>query len=497
MWIKSKTKRSEAQAKQKIQKRQESNVKAHIKHRHHRAEGESGIALLIALTAVTVLSLVVVDFSRQSTLHLNEGTYIRDEVRANILADTALDMTRACLDRKAWGMMGAAQSMMDLEKLCNMMLGIFIRGNLDLPVGGLSVPLEGIDGLKLHQGEVDEVEIKPEASYIGLVGLACPPPNLALIEEQQKQVQARQTRQAAPSYNPLNCPQRVATVRKLRSLFCDPSIAHVFETEQPDGQRYTRADVIGNLIDWVDPDDNRVSIDPYTWMIQEGAGEGEDSYYRDGNERYRSKDSMFDSVEELRLVKGISDELYFFLKDRVSVHASDKINMNTASAEVLAALMQAHTQRFQITESYACGEESQNADMGRDLFMRYARMIVDARTVLQFNKMMNGNFLGQLFRTPQAFISIAQDPMKMIMSSGMGQMIDPLMILMTRYQMTDLQYQFIQNDVQWQQMQQSLGTKDQLFRLTVNGKLGEMTRKITAVLKQDGTVVRTLYYREE
>ncbi len=464
---------------------------------HHRAEAQGGIALLIALTAITVLSLVVVDFSRQSTLHLNEGVFIRDEVRANILADTALDMTRACLDRKAWGPLGAFQSKVDLERLCNLLLGIFIRGNIDLPIGGLSVPLEGVEGLKLNQGGVDEVSVKPEASFIGLVGLACPPPNLALVEEQQKRIEATQTRQPAASYNPLSCPQRVSTVRKLRSLFCDPEIAHVFETEQPDGQRYTRAEVIGNLIDWVDPDDNRVSIDPYTWAIQEGAGEGEDSYYRNGDERYRSKDSTFDSVEELRLVRGINDELYFFLKDRVSVHATDKVNMNTASAEVFAALLQAHTQRFQITESYACGEESPTADMGRDLFMRYARMIIDARTMIQFNKMMSGNFLGQVFRSPNAFISTARDPLKMITSSGMGQMIDPLQILISRYQMTDMQYQFIQADVQWQQLTQSLGTTDQLFRLTVNGKLGEMTRQITAVLKQDGAVVRTLYYREE
>ena len=103
---------------------------ARLRRRHHRAESQGGIALLIALTAITVLSLVIVDFSRQSTLHLNEGVFIRDEVRANILADTALDMTRACLDRKAWGPMGAFQSKINLERLCNMLLGVFIRRRL-------------------------------------------------------------------------------------------------------------------------------------------------------------------------------------------------------------------------------------------------------------------------------------------------------------------------------------------------------------------------------
>ena len=149
---------------------------------------QRGVALIVVLTAITVLTIVIVDLSRQSNLHLDQGVFIRDEVRTSILADTALDMTRACLDRKAWGPLGAFQSKVDLNRLCNLMLGVFIRGTIDLPVGGLSVPLDGIDGLKIDQGELTEVEVKPEASYIGLVGLACPPPNLALIEEQQKQM---------------------------------------------------------------------------------------------------------------------------------------------------------------------------------------------------------------------------------------------------------------------------------------------------------------------
>jgi hypothetical protein len=329
---------------------------------------------------------------------------------------------------------------------------------------------------------------------------------MSLMESQQKVQQQAQAAQAqgrsaaagaAAAYDPLNCPSRVATVKKLRSLLCDPSIAHVFETEQPDGHRYTRAEVIGNLIDWIDPDDKRVSIDPFTWMIQDGMGEGEDSYYRDGDERYRSKDSMFDSAEEMRLVRGISDDLYFFLRERVSVYATDKVNVNTASAEVISSLLQAHTARFQQTEAYVCGEESPTADMGRELFMRYARMIVDARATVQINKMISGNLFGQVFNRPNDFIRIARDPLTTLVSGGLGQMIDPLQVLMTRYQMTEMQYQFIQADVQWPTMVSSLGATDQLFRLTVRGSLGKMVKTLTAVLKQDGAVVRTLYYRED
>jgi hypothetical protein len=458
----------------------------------------------MVLTAVAVLTLVVVEFSRRATVHLNEGVYIRDEVRANIVADSALDLTRACLDRAAWGSFGAFQSRVNLEKVCNLLLGVFIRGQVNLPIG--DIDLNGIQGIKLDQGQVDEVEIKPESSYIGLVGLACAPPNMALRESQkdvQLQAQAAQSmgRSAqagvAAAFDPLNCPSRLATVKKLRSLFCDPSVAHVFETEQPDGQRYTRAEVIGNLIDWIDPDDNRVSIDPFTWQLQEGAGEGEDSYYRDGVDRYRSKDSMFDSVEELRLVRGVSDDLFVFLKDRVSVYAADKVNVNTASAEVLSSLLQAHTARFQQTEAYVCGEESPTADMGRELFMRYARMITDARATIQINKMLSGNLYGQIFRDANSFIRVARDPLTTLVSGGIGVAMDPLQVLMMRYQMTEMQYQFIQADVQWPSMVTSLGAQDQIFRLTVRASLGKMIKTLTAILKQDGAVVRTLYYRED
>ena len=464
-----------------------------------RERSQSGVALLMVITTITVMTLVLVDFSAQSHLHLSGGVNIRDEMRANQLADTALSLSRACLDRKAWGPLGAMQGKVDQQRLCNLLLGVFVRSQVDLPIGGISVPLEGFGGIGLSVGEIEEIELEPESAFIGLAGLACTRPNM-MLRENQRDAQAAQAAQAK-AMNPVSCANRVATVRKLRSLLCDNRVAHIFEREQADGHRYTRAEVIGNLIDWVDPDDNRINIDPTTWQLAEGAGEGEDSYYRDGEDRYRSKDSMFDSIEELRLVRGVNDELYRFLKDKVSVHAAEKVNINNASAEVIGALLLAHTQRFQLVEMSACGEDSPNPDQGRELFQRYARIIVDARTQRQLQRLLNGNFLGRTFRSGQDFIRLAQDPLRVLTSTMLGGigagMIDPLQVLMTRYQMTDIQYQFIQQDVQWNQLSSSLDTKDPLYRLKVKGRFGDMVRRVHAVLKQDGDLVRTLYYRED
>ena len=124
-------------------------------------------------------------------------------------------------------------------------------------------------------------------------------------------------------------------------------------------------------------------------------------------------------------------------------------------------------------------------------------MITDARATIQINKMLSGNLYGQIFRDANAFIRVARDPLNTLVSGGLGMAMDPLQVLMTRYQMTEMQYQFIQADVQWPAMVTSLGSQDQIFRLTVRASLGKMIKTLTAILKQDGAVVRTLYYRED
>ena len=471
-----------------------------IKRTHRRAEHQSGVALLLVVSSIALLTVVVLDFADQSTIHLHEGANIRDEVRANILADTALDVTKACLDKKAWGPLGAFQSRVNLEKMCNLLLGIFVRGEIDLVGGGnggFSVGISDVmEGVKINSGEIEEFSLKPESAFIGLVGLACPPPNIALLSTQQQVAGASVAAAAPVQNNPISCPSRVATVRKLRSLLCEPSIAHIFEEEQPDGQRYTRAEVVQNMIDWIDPDDNRISINEL-WQIQEGTGQGEDSYYSEQDDRYRSKDSTFDSIEELRMVRGVSDELYHFLKDRVSVHAADKVDVNSASIEVITSLLQAYSRNFMLIENHtSCGKETLGPDMSRTLFSNYARMINDARMIIQVNKMRSGNIFGQIFANPRSFIQIAQNPLASVLAVS-GGLLDPTQLLMTRYQMTDMQYQFLQTDIDWQGMTQSLTNKDTLFRLKVKGRLGNLSRRISVVLKQDGDVVRTLYYRED
>lgn len=443
-------------------------------HRGHRRS--AGIALLMVIVSITVLALVLLEFSGSARTHLSAGTNIRDDIRAQTAADTAMVLTRACLDPEAWGALASQQGKLDLEKLCDMMLKIFTKGRLDLPVGGLSMQLEGMEGTGLDKAEIEHFELVPEASFIGLAGLVCPS-------------------------NQTTCPVQQSTVRILRTVLCNPRIAYIFEREQADGREYTRADIIANLIDWMDADDTRVQVDIYTGsVIQEG--DSEDSYYRDvEGDRYRSKDAPLDSIEELRLIRGINDELFFFLKDRVSVHAAGRIDFNTISAPTLATVLKSVSEKLATIDKNSgdeCAEPSDDRMATEYQIERYAQMVIEARNLRAVRAM-----LGKPVPTPQVAQQLISDPLAIIAQFLTGLTgNDPLLVqaaYLERKGWTPPDYLLAKQfgTSVSAQVASLFKTESNLYRLRARARVGNISRTVFAVLKREGKLVRTLYYREE
>ncbi|MDY0267559.1 type II secretion system minor pseudopilin GspK [Trichloromonas sp.] len=95
----------------------------------------------------------------------------------------------------------------------------------------------------------------------------------------------------------------------------------------------TGEELIAALIDWLDPDD-RVYVDP------EGrrAMGAETGAYLGGEKPVRCKNGPLDNLEELLLVRGFTPEIFKEIAPFVRLHGNDKINVNSAPAEVLMAL---------------------------------------------------------------------------------------------------------------------------------------------------------------
>ncbi len=80
------------------------------------------------------------------------------------------------------------------------------------------------------------------------------------------------------------------------------------------------------VVDWMDNDENpRV-------------GGAESAYYLALPNPYRSKNDLFDTVGELRLVRGVTEEVFGKLLPFVTVSSSGQVNINTAPKEVLMSL---------------------------------------------------------------------------------------------------------------------------------------------------------------
>ena len=78
-----------------------------------------------------------------------------------------------------------------------------------------------------------------------------------------------------------------------------------------------------SIQDWLDEDDNE---------RQDGA---ESTYYRRLRSPYPCKNAKMDTLEEFSLIKGVNSTIVNQLKGLVTIYGDGKVNINTASSEVL------------------------------------------------------------------------------------------------------------------------------------------------------------------
>jgi general secretion pathway protein K len=95
-------------------------------------------------------------------------------------------------------------------------------------------------------------------------------------------------------------------------------------------------ELIDPIIDWLDSDSTPSSL--------YGLSGAEDAYYQGLPSPYHCKNGPLDSLDELLLVKGMTKEILYGTAEKkglihyLTIYSDGKININTASAEVLQSL---------------------------------------------------------------------------------------------------------------------------------------------------------------
>ncbi len=179
-----------------------------------------------------------------------------------------------------------------------------------------------------------------------------------------------------------NLQDAIVLRRQLASLFAQKKYDFFFEKPRATGVRVTRKEQIAAFEDWVDSN---------TQVAGEMAT-SEDSKYKYEEKGYRTKNSYFDSLEELHLVYGVDDLFYQTFSQFFTVYGRMSVNINDAAPEVISALIM----------TYARVPPQQQAIFFTPQYYKMIDMLITYRS-----------FFG--FESVKQFISLVRNPDNLIL----------------------------------------------------------------------------------
>ncbi len=290
-----------------------------------RRRGKRGVALLMVLSTLAVLSVMLTEFQDATSAELGSSVAARDQVKAEYAARSAVNLTRLLFAaeptvRKSLAILFMAMKMkppqIPVWEYADVILGPFgdTQGN---------ETFENFSGLDVEEG-----------NKLGMDGAGF---DLVVVDEDSKinfNLAAR-----ADTFSQ----QRMA--EQILAMIGGLQYDELFDGLDERGQTHDRQTVCGAIIDWADPNTDRNACDPRAETATSAAAE--DSYYQLLPQPYQRKNAAFDSLQEIRLVRGIDEKFWqtFVQSDpddprtrNVTVWGTGDLNVNTATPLSLLAL---------------------------------------------------------------------------------------------------------------------------------------------------------------
>lgn len=302
--------------------RKRGSLRAALVQRFHARRGrdrQSGVALLVTISALSLLIALVSQFSYGTTVDGAQAANARDELRAHYLARSAMELSRMLIKiqlKFVEPIMAQAQQMLasmnegqDLgislrvTDYAPMLLGFFGGNKTDVAMIGTMV---GIDtsqakGLAAVPGTMN-AEITNEDGKIDLNCGGGLTPNRA---------------------------RQITIFRLLSALTMAPRYDLLFSTPDANGMFVDRIDLARALIDWADADEQMFSIDA------NGAG-AEDYRYDQRADPYLAHNNYYDTIGETALVRGMNADFSEAFKPYLTTYASNvdcKVNLASVKGD--------------------------------------------------------------------------------------------------------------------------------------------------------------------
>ena len=288
------------------------------------------MALIVAMTAIAILSVMVADMHENTSTAFAIAVTHRDKVQAEYMAKSGLNLPRLLVAQEP-----------KIRQLVTPLYQMFSGGRRppQLPVWTMANDIlkpfcayeEGLgSSAGIDFGSGSHLDEAPGTCEI-----------VAVAENAKINV---------------NSPLNFAGDRARRSIamqlfammggYQSPSpYDPLFAERDADGQHTSRIDMISALIDWWDVDTDRTNFDPGNDGEVTSSGAEEDIYGR-LDDPYRNKNAPFDSLAEVRLIRGVGDDWWStFVEPEpgdptsrvITIYGSGSVNPNEAPPEVLLA----------------------------------------------------------------------------------------------------------------------------------------------------------------
>ncbi len=280
---------------------------------------ERGVALIMVAVVIATLSAIVAEFSYNARVDLEAAANGRDLLRAEYLARAGMNLSRLLIK--------VQQTVLDPNRkfLGDVQIAdfasIIVRGfggDADERAGLgslLGINAESLKGLGAGKGATFDLLM---TSDDGKLNLNC-----------------------GGGLNDL--PRQAALYGVLSALLWPPRYDRLFQSADADGQVSTRDDVARAVLDWADVDETR--FEPALNGKPASSGSSAEDYRYDASrDPYRPHNHLFDTLEEVHLVRGFGEEVYGSFGELLTVYGTCKINLGALKPEswpLVAAIIRA------------------------------------------------------------------------------------------------------------------------------------------------------------
>ena len=277
---------------------------------------KKGVALLLVLSYVAIMSATVVSSFMNSQVSFAISTNIRDDLKAYYKARSAMNLGRLMLtyqyelEQDEFFGVRISRSNFQMYQILDLLMTPFKTGIVKVDVPGEStiasydLKAAGVDAMGDETGDFN-VKVFPEEGRININKFKTGSPGENIID--------------------------------LCMLFASPQYDELFNTSGKDRDKLSRTELIAAIIDWVDADSDRTIITE-DCVLEESSGDEASPYLR-SRLNYEIKNDKFTTLDELHEVAGVGDNFMNTFKEALTVYPVEKVNANLANARVLYAAL--------------------------------------------------------------------------------------------------------------------------------------------------------------